>query len=173
MNKSPKRNWASAPADRWLPVAFLLTQVGAHAASKFAERLEPLKLAPRHAGVLSILGSTPALTQQSLADMLRMLPSGLVGLIDELESRGLIERREKPHDRRSYALHLTDKGRSTLESIRRISREHQKALLGTLSEDEQQELGRLLQRVADEQGLTPGVHPSYTRLRGPAKRRMS
>jgi DNA-binding MarR family transcriptional regulator len=139
--------------------AFLLAQVGAHAASKFAERLGKLNLVPSDAGILRILGSTPAITQQTLANTLGMVPSRLVTLIDNLESRELIERRDNPDDRRSYALHMTDKGRLTLESIGRAAREHQQALLTALTEDEQRQLAGLLQRIADEQGLTRGVHP--------------
>jgi DNA-binding MarR family transcriptional regulator len=150
--------------------AFLLAQVGAHAASKFAERLAKLKLTPAHAGILRILDWTPAITQQALSATLGMVPSRLVALLDELEERGLTERRENPGDRRSYALHLTEKGRSTLGMIGRISREHQQALLNALSEDERKELADLLQRVADEQGLTHGVHPGYARMRGPGAR---
>src|SRR5438876_710745 len=37
----------------------------ANAASKFAQHLADLKLAPPHAGILRIIGSTPALTQQA------------------------------------------------------------------------------------------------------------
>ena len=144
--------------------AFLLAQIGAHAAAKFGERLAAAKLAPAHAGILRILGATPAITQQALADALGMVPSRLVGLIDELEERGLTERRENPDDRRRYALHLTEKGRASLETIGRIAREHQQALLAALSEEEQRQLGLLLQRVADQQGLRRGVHPGYARL---------
>jgi DNA-binding MarR family transcriptional regulator len=85
----------------------------------------------------------------------------LVALLDELEALGLTERRENPGDRRSYALHLTEKGRSTLKTIGRISREHQQALLAALSDTEQEQLAVFLQRIADEQGLTRGVHPGY------------
>src|SRR6516225_12292980 len=85
--------------------AFLLAQVGAHAASQFAQRLGKLELAPRHAGILRILNSTPAITQQALAATLGMVPSRLVELVDEMESWGLIERRENADDRRRYALH--------------------------------------------------------------------
>lgn len=148
--------------------AFLLAQIGAHAAAKFGERLAAAKLAPAHAGILRILGATPAITQQALADGLGMVPSRLVTLIDELEERRLIERRENADDRRRYALHLTDKGRSSLESIGRIAREHQQALLAALSEDEQRQLRQMLQRVADQQGLRRGVHPGYARLGRPA-----
>ena len=141
--------------------AFLLAQVGAHAASRFAERLGKLKLVPRHAGILRILNSSPAITQQTLATTLGMVPSQLVALVDEMEALGLIERRENPDDRRRYALHITAKGRSTLEMIGRVSREHSQALLAAISEDEQRQLAILLQRIADQQGLTRGVHPGY------------
>jgi DNA-binding MarR family transcriptional regulator len=135
--------------------------VGAHAASQFAERLRTLKLAPRHAGILRILNVNPGLTQQTLAGTLGMVPSRLVDFVDEMEERGLVERREDPSDRRCYALHLTEKGRSTLQEIGGIAREHSHALLAALSEEEQGQLGELLQRVADQQGLTRGVHPGY------------
>jgi len=151
-------------AARHAPASFLLAQVGAHAASQFAQRLETLQLAPRHAGILRILNSGPAITQQTLAVTLGMVPSQLVALVDEMEERGLIERRANPDDRRSYALHITEKGRSTLQEIGGIAREHAQALLAALSQEEQTQLGELLQRVADQQGLTRGVHPGYRAL---------
>lgn len=144
--------------------AFLLAQVGAHAAMKFGDRLKKLKLAPQHAGILRILAMTPAITQQSLAKTLGIVPSRLVALIDEMESAGLVERRANRDDRRRYALHLTEKGRSTLESIGRVAREHGQDLMGALSAEEQKQLASLLQRIADEQGLTHAVHPGYRAL---------
>jgi DNA-binding MarR family transcriptional regulator len=161
---------AQSQKGRRSSAAFLLAQVGAHAASKFAERLAKLKLAPAHAGILRILNWTPAITQQALSATLGTVPSRLVALLDELEAKGLIERRENPGDRRSYALHLTEKGHSTLEMIGRVSREHQQALLLALSDDERGQLADLLQRIADEQGLTHGVHPGYAHLRGSGAR---
>src|SRR5580658_11009626 len=95
--------------------AFLLAQIGAHAASQFAGRLAALELAPPHAGIMRILGTQPAITQQALATALGMQPSRLVALVDELETRGLVERRANPSDRRSHALHLTEKGAAPRE----------------------------------------------------------
>ena len=143
--------------------AFLLAQVGAHAASKFGERLAELNLVPAHAGIFRILAARPAITQQALATALKALPSRLVALIDELESRGLLERRPHETDRRSYALHLTEAGKSTGQAIGRIAREHQKSLLAALSEEERGQLAALLQRIADQQGLIPRVHPGYAK----------
>jgi DNA-binding MarR family transcriptional regulator len=151
------------------PAAFLLAQVGAHAASQFGARLAALQLAPPHAGIMRILGDRPAITQQALAAAVGTQASRLVALVDELEARGLVERRENPEDRRSYALHLTEKGRAKLEAVRRVGREHQQALLAALDEDEQRQLAVLLRRIADQQGLAAGVHPGYARLGGRAK----
>ncbi len=141
--------------------AFLLAQVGAHAAAKFGERLADLKLVPAHAGIFRILAERSGISQQSLATALGTLPSRLVALVDELESKGLLERRPHESDRRTYALHLTEAGRSTLQAIRRIAREHQQALLAALSDEEQEQLACLLQRVADQQLLIRRVHPGY------------
>ncbi len=144
-------------------VAFLLAQVGAHAAARFAERLAPLGLAPQHAGVLRLLASEQGSSQRALAERLGTLPSRLVALVDELESRGLVERRDDPADRRSWALHLTPAGRATLSDVGRVAREHGAALCAGLDEGERRQLGQLLRRIADEQGLTPEVHPGFRR----------
>ena len=151
--------------------AFLLAQIGSHAASRFAARLADLELIPAQAGVLRILAATPAITQQALATALGTLPSRLVAIIDELESKGLLQRGARESDRRSYALHLTEKGISTLQAIGKVAREHQHSLLAALSQEEQTALADLLQRVADEQGLTRGVHPGFgvNRPEGPSK----
>lgn len=143
--------------------AFLLAQVGAHAAAKFSERLAELKLVPAHADIFRILAGKPGITQQALAKALGTLPSRLVALLDELESKGTLERGPHERDRRSHSLHLTDAGRSTLQAVGRIARDHQQALLAGLSEEEAKQLTALLQRIAEKQGLIPGVHPGYGR----------
>ena len=146
--------------------AFLLAQVGAHAAAQFGARLAELNLLPAHAGIFRILSATPAISQQALATALGTVPSRLVALIDDLEARGLVERRPHESDRRSHALHLTEKGKSTLGAIGRIAREHRQDLLVALSDEEQRHLTVLLQRVAEQQGLLKGVHPGYADANG-------
>lgn len=150
--------------------AFLLAQVGAHAAMKFAERLSAIDLSPPHAGILRFVNASGGISQQALAGNLGILPSRLVVLIDELEARGLLERRADPADRRSYALHLTDKGRDTMKAIGRVARDHQDALLTSLGAEDRDRLASLLLRVADQQGLRPGVHPGFARWRTESRR---
>lgn len=145
--------------------AFLLAQVGAHAAARFAERLAPLGLTPAHAGSLRIIAAADGASQQEVATRLGMFPSRLVALVDELQERGLVERVENSRDRRTYALRLTGEGRDVLERIGRVAREHQESLLASLSAEERDRLAALLRQIAEQQGLQPGVHPGFARLR--------
>src|SRR5258708_4992979 len=87
--------------------AFLLAQVGAHAASQFAERLGVLELTPPDAGILRLLRKSPGISQQELSSQLRIHPSRLVAILDSLEKREFVERKLNPRDRRLYSLHLT------------------------------------------------------------------
>ncbi|WP_437963864.1 MarR family transcriptional regulator [Sorangium sp. So ce260] len=145
-------------------VAFLLAQVGAHAAAQFAERLAPLQLLPPHAGILRALRQSDGLSQAALSEKLGVFPSRLVVLLDALEERGLLERRSSPEDRRSYALHLTGAGQEMVQQIGRIAQEHRQALCAALDDTEQAQLAALLGRIASEQQLTAGVHPGYRKL---------
>jgi DNA-binding MarR family transcriptional regulator len=142
-------------------VAFLLAQIGAHAAMRFGERMAEIELTPAHAGILRTVATQPGISQQELSSYLGMLPSRLVPFIDELEARGLLERRDKPDDRRVYALHLANKGARVMGDIARIARAHDDATCAALTPEERKELLGLLQRVADQQGLTRGVHPGF------------
>jgi DNA-binding MarR family transcriptional regulator len=144
--------------------AFLLAQVGAHAAARFGQLLAPLNLSPPHAGILRILSKSSGLSQQELASTLNMHPSRLVGLVDELEASGFVKRQENADDRRTYALHLTDEGQAILGEIGRVAKEHQDSLLASLGKEEREQLAGILQRIADDQGLTPGVHPGFSRI---------
>jgi len=145
-------------------LAFLLAQLGAHAASQFAERLAVLELTPADAGILRLLRAEPGLSQQELAAKLQIHPSRLVAILDSLEKRGFVERRANPHDRRLYSVHLTRNGGEVLEKIGKVAREHQDALLSALSQEERDALAALLLKIADRLGLVRGVHPGYRQL---------
>lgn len=166
-------NSSRQPADATGPVpatgprgaAFLLAQIGAHAAARFAERVAHLGLTPADVGLLRMVAGQPGRSQRALAEDLGVVPSRVVKLIDVLEGQGLVERRRSEEDRRNYELHLTAEGRRTLGAVSRAAAAHEDALLAALDPEQRGHLLDLLQRVAAEQELTPGVHPGY-RARG-------
>lgn len=145
-------------------IAFLLAQLGSYAAERFAARAADIGLTPPLTGILRLMAITPGRSQQSVATDLGVLPSKVVALIDDLEHRGLVERRRNPEDRRLHALHLTPEGRQALASVRDVADAHETELTASLTESERTHLAELLARIAAQQGLRPGVHPGYQKL---------
>jgi DNA-binding MarR family transcriptional regulator len=139
---------------------FLLAQLGTHAHRRFAERLARLDLHPRHFGMLSHLAASEGQSQQALSNALGIHRSAVVALVDDLEQRGLAERRRDPVDRRAYTLYLTHSGHDLLADLERLAGEHEAELLTALNGSERAQLISLLQRVAESQGLAAGVHPN-------------
>jgi DNA-binding MarR family transcriptional regulator len=151
--------------------AFLLSQLGAFASSRFAERTREIGLTPSDAGVLRLLGRTPGLSQRSLADRLGAVPSRVVPLIDSLEARGLVERVRSSTDRRNYELRLTAAGATMLRTLREVAEKHEAELLAPLTSEESAQLGSLLARLAVENGLDADLHRDTGRdSPGPAAR---
>jgi DNA-binding MarR family transcriptional regulator len=146
---------------------FLLSQLGFHVAQTFAARLAPLGIAPNHFGLLMHLARGEGQSQQQLADALGIHRKVMVGLLDELEQRGLVERRRHPGDRRAHAIHLTDAARTLLPRARGIADQHEDEILAVLDEAERAQLLSVLQRLAEHTGNPPGVHPG---LRQPGLR---
>lgn len=141
--------------------AFLLAQLGAHAAARFAARVKALDLTPAQAGLLRLIAWQPGQSQQEIARTLGTPPSRLVLLIDSLEERGLIERRRNPDDRRHHALFLTGTGTGFMKELASVGAAHEDDICAGLSAADRAQLGELLERIAARQGLTTGVHPGY------------
>ncbi len=139
--------------------AFLLVQLGFLAARRFAARLEPTGLDPRRFGLLRSIESGDGRSQQELAGAVGMHASKMVGLVDELEHDGLVERHRSAGDRRAYELSLTPKGRAALAEARTAAEAHGDNLLSALDADEREELTRLLRKVADANGVDASSLP--------------
>jgi DNA-binding MarR family transcriptional regulator len=142
-------------------VAFLLAQVGAYAAEQFGQRADGVDFSRPQAGLVRLIARRPGLSQQAVADELGMPASRLVALVDGLQSRGLVERRRNPDDRRHHALYLTDAGEEAMALLAQIAAEHESAITAALSAAERNELNALLAKLADAHGLRPGIHPGY------------
>jgi DNA-binding MarR family transcriptional regulator len=105
------------------------------------------------------LAANQGQSQQAIAQLIGVNATRMVFLVDELEKRGLIERRRNPADRRSHALYLTSEGADTLDRVRAVAAEHEAQLSASLTEAERAQLATLLRRVATAQGLNPRAMP--------------
>ena len=145
-------------------VAFLLSQLGHRSAAVSADLIAAIDLTPPHAGILRAIASEPGRSQQALSGQLGLLPSRVVAYVDELEDRGYVERRRNPDDRRLHALHLTASGKKIMSKIGELGRQHETLMTSGLDKSQCDTLRQLLSIVAEEQGLTPHVHPGYRTL---------
>jgi DNA-binding MarR family transcriptional regulator len=138
-------------------VGYLLFRLGRTQSSLFVDALEPLGMRPKHFALLNLADLSEGSSQQELGRQLGLDSSGLVSVIDDLESQGLVERRRDTADRRRYAIHLTRAGRTKLSRAREAVKLRGEELLAPLSEDERETLHDLLSRVAaaGERDLRP------------------
>jgi DNA-binding MarR family transcriptional regulator len=149
---------AGGPAAPFRSVGFTLSTTGYAVARGFRQILAPLALDPREFALLRAVGAHEGSSQQALGERLQIPASRMVGLIDALEARRLLERRQNPADRRARALHLTEEGRGVLARALALAVQHERDLCAGLSVEEREQLLDLLQRVAERLGLAPGVH---------------
>src|SRR6187397_64996 len=100
---------------------FLLKRLGFAAKEQALDAYEQAGLSPYHHAVLAVLDEGSRETQGAIADALGYDRGQLVGLLDELEDAGLIERRRDPNDRRRQSVSLTANGKKTLGRLRGIA----------------------------------------------------
>jgi len=131
---------------------FLISRLGMVAQKRFSERIALVGLTPRGWGALNVLDKEGEITQHALCNCMGMDPSSMVATIDELEDKGLVERRRDPKDRRAHALHVTADGRKTLSDGRKLARRAQDDLLAPLDSTEREQLHELLLRLVVHTG---------------------
>ena len=127
-----------------LPLLEHLARVGRHAGET---SLQPGSLRPRHLIALRLLSEQGTASQQSLAESLSLDPSNVVGLLNELEERGLITRRREPADRRRHIVELSPRGGDELCLAYTRLRVVEDDLFSALSADERVTLYDLLVRA--------------------------
>jgi DNA-binding MarR family transcriptional regulator len=142
-------------------IAFLVSQVGAHSSRLWAKRIGEIGLDSRQVMLFWNVAMREGRSQRALADALGLPGSRVVGLVDELEQEGWLERRTNERDRRARALHLTPDGHEMLDQIMALALEHEAELGAGLSAVERTQLTNLLATVAAAQGLIPTVHPDF------------
>jgi DNA-binding MarR family transcriptional regulator len=124
-----------------------LLQLALHMARSEAV-LAPLGLRPRHLVALTVLRDGGGSTQQALAATLEMDGTNIVGLLNDLEAKNLIERRRSPEDRRRHTVELTEAGATQLSNVEFALLSAEDEVLGALSETQRETLYNLLQQAA-------------------------
>src|SRR2546428_14189998 len=146
----PSRTPPRFPEELVASNAFLLKRLGFLAKEQGMAAYERAGLGPYHHAILVALDEGAPETQGAIADALGYDRGQLVGLLDELEEQGLVERRRDPSDRRRHLVRLTSDGKRTLKRLRALSREIEDEFLAPLGDRERANLHALLLRLAEK-----------------------
>ena len=146
----PPAGLPKLPEELVASTTFLLKRLTAVAKERAMAAYERAGLHPYHYAVLIALDEGSHETQGAVADALGYDRGQLVGLLDELEERGLVERRRDPTDRRRHLVRLTPEGKRMLGRLRTVARRLEDEFLAPLSDEERASLHALLLRLAEK-----------------------
>jgi DNA-binding MarR family transcriptional regulator len=145
---------APAPAVDAIDTRYLETLIGYNARRAaltviglFLQRMAVYGLRPVDFSVLSLITHNPGITSSQLCSALNILPPNLVGMVNALARRGLIQRLPHPRDGRALGLHLTPEGQALMRAAECTASDLETEATGRLSAAERKTLIRLLRKV--------------------------
>ncbi|MDW5442072.1 MarR family winged helix-turn-helix transcriptional regulator [Polaromonas sp. SM01] len=113
----------------------------------FLERMAVYDLRPVDFSVISLITHNAGITSRQLCAALNIQPPNLVGMINALERRELIQRKPHPRDGRAFGLHLTPSGQKLMRQAENTAQELESDAAARLSATERKTLLRLLQKI--------------------------
>jgi DNA-binding MarR family transcriptional regulator len=150
--------------ERSVRVWFRLIRLEARMQAAVGERLRQIGVSIPQCDVLTTLSEEEGVSQQDLAKRLYVTKGNISGLLDRLESAGLVERRAAASDRRQYSIHLTLAGRAMAEKAIEVQHLWIAATLGRMDEGGldalETQLVALRDIVREAQKLPAGVPPA-------------
>lgn len=129
-------------------MSFLLARASAVSNAAGNAALAEFGLKVRSYSVLELAGDGGRTSQREIADFLRLDPSQVVALVDQLQKANLVAREPDPRDRRANVIVVTPLGVDTLVKARQKIRAAAQSLHSELSESERATLADLLRRTA-------------------------
>ncbi|HEY2877895.1 MarR family winged helix-turn-helix transcriptional regulator [Nocardioides sp.] len=128
-------------------IGFLITRLHHSMRIDFTVALEPIGIEPPHVGIVTALEATGPISQSELARIFAVSGAHMVQLVDELEERGLIERRRLETDRRAQVLHLLPGAEERLAKALPLADAVVAERLGALTPNQSERLLTLLRRL--------------------------
>jgi MarR family transcriptional regulator, temperature-dependent positive regulator of motility len=151
-------------------------RVPAHLARRFhqvclgaiAEVTEPEDLSPLQYAMIVSIADEPGLDQRRLAERTAIDPVTAHHQVEQLEQRGLVERRVHAADRRARALRLTARGAKLRNRLRLLTIAAHERVMSALSARESATLLDLLMRVIESNASY--ARPGNGRRRPPKRK---
>ena len=130
-------------------IGYMLRRAQLAVFQDFARRYAEFGIRPAQYAALTIIERNPGLKQKDVSEALGIKRANFVAMCSELESLGLAERHQPPADRRSYALHLTRKGKALMKKLHAANAEHEQGFIARIGEENRDRLIAILAELAE------------------------
>lgn len=111
--------------------------------------LEPWNVTPSQSRAIGVLSRHGEMRLSALADHLRIAPRSATEVVDDLQQRGLADRRPDPADRRATLVALTGQGAATAAAIHEARTAEGERLFAVLDPADRADLSRILRTLRD------------------------
>lgn len=128
-------------------IGFLIAKARNVLKNEFEKELKPFALSYAHRVILIRLSEKEGLTQKELAQDTYFEQSNLTLMLDKLELKGLVKRSAKENDRRAYIVTITPEGKKLRDSLVQMGEDVMDKALYGLSQEQKDELSRMLQLI--------------------------
>lgn len=145
-HRSPESDPTALPLSD--DASFLLARTNALSLATTNKTLEAFGLKARSYSVLALAAAVDHMSQRDFASYLRLDPSQVVALVDDLQQRGLVERQSVPGDRRANVVVATKAGITLAAQANTLLRDAENALMRGLDDGERATLAALLRKIA-------------------------
>lgn len=128
-------------------IGYVLRRAQVAVFQDFIETFAQKDIRPAQFSALAVIEHNPGLNQSRLASVLGIKRANLVGMLDELEARGLAVRRPNSDDRRAHGLYLTDKGAAVMRELHALVAEHEQRMVARVGKRGKDQLLLLLHQL--------------------------
>lgn len=147
-----KNNRSSTPLDD--SALHLLHRAGQYAEVLFTGEAGKTDLTPRQYAILATVSQNPDISQTGLVEQTGVDRSTLADIVRRLVKKGLLQRKRTRRDARMYAVRLTQKGQSTLNSLKPAAARVDQRLLSALRGDQRHGFLDALSEIVKAMGRT-------------------
>ncbi|PQZ90401.1 MarR family transcriptional regulator [Arthrobacter sp. MYb222] len=140
------------PQFQWNSLSYLTARAGRIGTQELTELMESESLSRHHFTIICALEEFGGISQKDLADRSNVNRGHLVAYLDQLSSRGILEREVDPEDRRRNVITLTPEGRKFAARAMEAASHNEAKVFGALDEPQREQLRALLQLVATQDG---------------------
>ena len=129
-------------------IGYLLRRAQIAVFKDFFAAFEAYDIRPGQYSILTVIERNPGLKQGEVSAALGIKRANFVAMIDLLERRKLVRRDPTPGDRRSYALMLTEKGKSLMTELHALSERHEQTIVDAIGLETYRSLAPPLKAIA-------------------------